>query len=162
MTLEWLQDHCSDVLIGIGLLVGAMAILSMAENGSLAFVICTYSAVILVLTGVLSKLGLLASTSGPKQVVQLILFYSSLIIIATALVTVFTDVSVQYKIVKQTPIGAPMNPTNGGDAKSVPPAQMIGGLIEMVTRPHSWMFFPLLIAGIALLSVAIVLGAFGE
>ena len=67
------------------------------------------------------------------------------------------------KIVKQTPIGAPANPINGaGDAKTVPPAQMIGGLIEMVTRPHSWMFVPLLLTGIALLSTAIILGAIGE
>jgi hypothetical protein len=77
-------------------------------------------------------------------------------------VTVFTDVSVEYKIVKQVPIGATMNPTNGGDAKSGPPAQVIGGLIEMVTRPCAWMFIPLLIIGITLFSAAILLGVFGD
>jgi hypothetical protein len=55
-----------------------------------------------------------------------------------------------------------MNPTNGGDAKSGPPAQVIGGLIEMVTRPCAWMFIPLLIIGITLFSAAILLGVFGD
>jgi hypothetical protein len=68
-----------------------------------------------------------------RQAVQVVFPYASMIVIATAFVTVFTDVTVKYKIVNQAPIGAPMNPTNGGNAKSV-----------------------------ALLSAAILLGVFGN
>jgi len=48
------------------------------------------------------------------------------------------------------------------DAKSVPSSQMLGGLIEMVTKPYAWMFMPLLIAGIALLIIPIAIEIFTE
>jgi len=159
ITVQLLKEHFGELTICLALVNYMVGILSLTSLGSPIFIFCNYIGTILLLGGVMMKVGMLPTELKSKNAIAVTLLFISGLLLTTAVLTVFIDVEMVYKISRVVPITTPPSPGMGGDYFDLPGPEVhvLGGLDLHLLRPYIWLFQPLLIVSAILFIIAIAI-----
>ena len=158
-TLQLLKEHLEELTICLALANYIAGLLSLTRLGSPIFIFCNYIGTILLLSGVMTKVGMLPTQLRSKNAIAVTLLFISGLLLTTAVLTIFIDVEMAYKLSKVMPLTTPPSATNAGDYFDLPGPEVhvLGGPNLQLVRPYIWLFQPLLIASGILFIIAIAI-----
>ncbi|MEM4713061.1 MAG: hypothetical protein QXQ61_00765 [Candidatus Bathyarchaeia archaeon] len=145
--------------IASAILFYLIAIFNLTTFGSPTFIICSYAGTILLLIGALSKTGAF-ETKNLKHAAAIIILFASAILFTTAIVALFLDIKMVWRISRIIPIASPPSATAGGDIFDLPGPESLsglGGLNLTLIRPYAWLTGPLIATSLILLAIAAVI-----
>jgi len=90
-----LREHRDEILIVVGLTMFLIGMFSLTRLGSFLFVLLSYVSVVLLLIGILSKLGVFPSTFKSKSGLSVILLFTSTLCLTTTIISPFIHVELE-------------------------------------------------------------------
>lgn len=155
MAMERFREHAGELLILLSLSFYAAGILSLTSVGSPILVLCGYGGTMLLVGGILMKLGLFPTRLRTREGYVIVLVFISAFLFNTSLLSLFADIHVNYRLTNAPSLGS----TSGGFAGDYWEHPNVGffGVNFTLMRPFAWLFLPLFMAAIVTLIVAIAI-----
>jgi hypothetical protein len=154
--LYWAKEHASEIIICTAILSYLAALLNLTIFGSPIFILCSYTGTTLILTGTLLKTGAFENKN-IKNISAITLIFASAMLLSSAVVVLFIDIQMIWRISRIIPIASPPSATGGGDIFDLPGPESLpglGGLNLTLIRPYAWLSGPFIITAITLFFLA--------
>jgi hypothetical protein len=147
--LEKIKEHLGEILICIALATYIIGISNLTTLGSTTFTFCSYTGTTLLLTGVLTKTGVIPTRLKSRNGIFTILLFISALMVTTAILIFFMDIHLNVTYSSPRPMTTPPSNTHAGDYFDLPGPELykLGGVNVNLYRPYIWLIQPLLILG---------------
>lgn len=154
---EQLKERIADLTICTAIVIYVIGLCNLTALGSFIFIACSYLGTILLLIGMLTKIGMLPTKLKSKNGATVILLTISALTITSAILIFFIDIQITYTYSSSRPMTTPPSATYAGDFFDLPGPELykLGGTNVTLRRPYTWLLQPLLIIG-GLLFIAAV------
>lgn len=147
---EYLREHVGEFLIGAALIVYIVGIFNLTTLGSPITVSCGFAGSFLLMTGIMSKLGLLSLNMSRRDATAVTLFFASSLLFTFAFLSLIIDVRMSYSITNAPLLGF-AGPGPGDYFET--PGRFFGFNFSFY-RPYLWLLEPFVIVAIALFIIA--------
>ncbi len=156
---ENLKELIGELSISTAIITYIIGLFSLTALGSPIFILCSYIGTTLLLTGILTKIGILPTKLKSRNGASVILLMISALTITSAVLVFFTDIRITYTQTTSRPMTTPPSNTNAVDYFDLPGPELykLGGTNVTLRRPYIWLFHPLLIIGGLLFIIALAI-----